>query len=74
MPAIVGELESRDKLGVAEHGGHALAGVVVEDGQGLVRARGGRVNPASIKGNLDQRSVLANRTFERPEKKYTNVS
>ena len=58
MPAVVGELEPGDELGVAEHGGHALAGVVVEDGQGLVRAGGRRVDPAAVERDLDQRPVL----------------
>ena len=67
MPAVVGELEPGDELGVAKHGGHALAGVVVEDGQGLVRAGGRRVDPAAVERDLDQRPVFADRTFERPE-------
>ena len=69
MPAVVGELEPGDELGVAEHGGHALAGVVVEDGQRLVRAGRGRVDPAPIERDLDQRPVLADRTLERPDLK-----
>ena len=69
MPAVVGELEPGDELGVAKHGGHALAGVVVEDGQGLVRAGGRRVDPAAVERDLDQRPVLANRTLERPDLK-----
>ena len=35
------------------HGRHEVPGVVVVDGQGLVCTRGGAVDPASVKNNLE---------------------
>lgn len=66
MLAVVGELEAGDELGVPDHGGHALARVVVEDGQRLVGARGGGVDAGPVQRHLDQRAVVARRTLERP--------
>ena len=67
--AVLCEPDAGDELGVSEHGGHALAGVVVVDGDGLVGARGRRVDPAPVERNLDQRPVVAVRALERPAKK-----
>jgi hypothetical protein len=64
MSAVVAEFESGDKLRMSEHGGHALSGQVIVDGQGLVGARGGRIHSASIERDLDQGSVLSGRAFE----------
>ena len=66
--AVLCEPDAGDELGVPEHGGHALAGVVVVDGDGLVGARGRRVDPAPVERNLDQRPVVAVRALERPAK------
>ncbi len=49
---------------MAEHGCHAFAGDIVVDGQGLVRARRGRVHPAPVQSHLDQGAVLAGRALE----------
>ena len=66
--AVLCEPDAGDELGVSEHGRHALAGVVVVDGDGLVGARGRRVDPAPVERNLDQRPVVAVRALEGPEK------
>ena len=71
--AVLCEPDAGDELGVSEHGGHALAGVVVVDGDGLVGARGRRVDPAPVERNLDQRPVVAVRALERPAKKKGNM-
>ncbi len=67
--AVVRELDARDELRVAEHGGHALAGVVVVDGHRLVRAGGRRVDAAAVERHLDQRAVVAVRALERSVRK-----
>ena len=67
--AVLCEPDAGDELGVSEHGGHALAGVVVVDGDGLVGARGRRVDAAPVERNLDQRPVVAVRALERPGRK-----
>lgn len=51
---------------MTEHGGHALAAVVVVYGQRLVRARRRHVLTAAIEGQLDQGPVVAGRAFESP--------
>ena len=65
MPAVVGEGEARDELGVAGHAGHQLPGVVVVDGEGLVGAGGGAVDPGPVQHHLDQGPVLTGGPFER---------
>jgi hypothetical protein len=69
--AVVGELDASDEFRVSEHGGHALSRVVVVDGDSLVGARGGCVDAAAVQGHLDQRTVVAVGTLERPAAKMT---
>ena len=64
MPAVVGESKARDELGVAEHGGHALAGDVIVDGKGLVGAGSGSVHSGAIKAHFNQGSVITDGAFE----------
>ena len=52
---------------MSEHGGHALARVVVVDGDRLVGARGGRVDAAAVERHLDEGAVVAVGALERPE-------
>ena len=65
MLAVVEETEPGNEFGMTRHGGHAFARDVVEDGDGLVRAGGRGVQAAAIQNDLDQGSVIAERTLER---------
>ena len=67
--AVLREADSGDEFRVSEHGGHALARVVVVDGDRLVRAGGGRVDAAAVERHLDERAVIAVGPLERPAKK-----
>ena len=74
MLAVLCESDARDELRVSEHGGHALAGVVVVDGDGLVGAGGGGVDAAAVERHLDERAVVAVRALERSERKGEKVA
>ena len=67
MLAVFCEADPCDELRVSEHGGHALARVVVVDGDRLVGARGGRVDAAAVERHLDEGAVVAVGALERPE-------
>ena len=64
VATIIGEREAGDQLRVAGHGRHQLPGVIVVDGEGLVCARGGAVDPRPVQHHLDQGSVLGGRSLE----------
>lgn len=49
---VVGEAQARGQFGMAAHRGHALARVVVVDGERLVGARGRHVDAATVQGYL----------------------
>ncbi len=66
MPAVVGKPDPGDELRVPYHGGHALARVVVVDGERLVGARGGRVLTRPVQRHLDEGAVVAGGPLERP--------
>ena len=64
MTTVVGELQARHQLRVAEHRCHAVSRMKVVNGNGLVGARRGQVDSGAIQDDLDQRAVLALRAFE----------
>lgn len=49
---------------MSDHGRHALAGDVIEHGDGLVRAGGGHVQSAAVHRDLDEGAVLADGALE----------
>ena len=65
LPAVVGKGVAGDQLGVSRHAGHQLARAVVIDGERLVSAGGGAVDPGPVQHHLDQGPVLTGGPFER---------